>query len=108
MKARHVILSVLALVMVSGAGTAASAGGMCSAKGIPLHGKVKVVKHFGDLKVKVVRSFPDIKVKKVKNFPRRCGEWQFVNSFPDFTIQYVDSFPDITVQYVDNFPGMRR
>ena len=89
---------------------------MCSAgavtndgyyKGIKLCGKVKVVKNFADIKVQVVKSFPDLKVQKVSSFPDKIGQWQFVDSFPDFTIQYVDSFPDIKIQYVDSFPGVR-
>ena len=64
-------------------------------KGIRLAGKVKVVK-----------NFPDLKVKRVNNFPNKIGEWQFVDNFPDFTIQYVDNFPDIKIQFVDNFPGV--
>ena len=64
-------------------------------KGVRLAGKVKVVK-----------NFPDLKVKKVSNFPNKIGEWQFVENFPDFTIQFVDNFPDIKIQYVDNFPGV--
>ncbi len=75
-------------------------------KGIRLAGKVKVVKNFGDIKVQVVKNFPDLKVKKVSNFPNKIGEWQFVENFPDFTIQFVDNFPDIKIQYVDNFPGV--
>lgn len=70
-----------------------------------LHGKVKVVDSFPKYKVKVVDSFPDIKVQKVASFPDSPGKWQFVDSFPDFTIQYVDSFPDFTVKFVDSFPG---
>ena len=75
-------------------------------KGIRLAGKVKVVKSFPNIRVQVVKSFPDLKVKRVKSFPGKIGEWQFVDSFPDFTIQYVDSFPDIKIQFVDNFPGV--
>ncbi|MBQ9697254.1 MAG: hypothetical protein IJV46_01780 [Acidaminococcaceae bacterium] len=75
-------------------------------KGIRLAGKVKVVKNFANIKVQVVKNFPDLKVKKVSNFPDKIGEWQFVESFPDFTIQFVDNFPDIKIQYVDNFPGV--
>ena len=75
-------------------------------KGFRLAGKVKVVKNFANIKVQVVKNFPDIKVKRVKNFPNKVGEWQFVENFPDFTIQYVDNFPDIKVQFVDNFPGV--
>lgn len=78
----------------------------CRLKGIPLHGKVKVVQSFADFKVKVVQSFPDLKVKKVSSFPDNCGEWQFVESFPDFTVQFVESFPDFTIQFVESFPGM--
>jgi len=77
----------------------------CKCKGIPLHGKVKVVTAFADFKVQTVTAFPDIKVKKVTSFPDQCGEWQFVNAFPDFTIQYVTAFPDFTIQFVDAFPG---
>nr|WP_299447504.1 hypothetical protein [uncultured Phascolarctobacterium sp.] len=74
--------------------------------GIPLWGKVKVVEHNADIKVQVVKSFPDLKVKKVTSFPDSIGKWQFVTSFPDFTIQYVNSFPDIKIQFVDAFPGV--
>ena len=74
--------------------------------GITLCGKVKVVKSFADIKVQVVKSFPDLKVKRVNAFPDQIGEWQFVDSFPDFTIQFVDSFPDIKIQYVNSFPGV--
>ena len=75
--------------------------------GIKLCGKVKVVKSFADIKVQVVNSFPDLKVKRVSSFPDEIGEWQFVDSFPDFTIQFVDSFPDIKIQYVNSFPGVQ-
>ena len=78
---------------------------MC--KGQKLYGKVKVVRNFADFKVKRVSNFPDLKVKRVKNFPDRCGEWQFVDNFPDFTVQFVDNFPDFTIQYVNSFPGER-
>lgn len=78
----------------------------CALRGTPLHGKVKVVSRFGTFKVKVVSSFPDLKVERVASFPDRCGQWQLVDSFPDFTIQYVESFPDFTVQFVKRFPGV--
>jgi len=79
----------------------------CTYNGIPLKGKVKVVNSFADFKVQVVNSFPDIDVKTVNSFPNRCGEWQFVESFPDFTIQFVESFPDVKVKFVESFPRMR-
>ncbi|NJK33380.1 MAG: hypothetical protein HC927_13815 [Deltaproteobacteria bacterium] len=78
----------------------------CSFRGKRLFGKVKVVDSFPDIRVRAVASFPDLKVKKVDSFADECGEWQFVDSFPDFTIQYVDSFPDVEVAWVDSFPGL--
>lgn len=89
------------------AAPAAFAGNIsgCMCGGQKLYGKVKVVSHGADFKVKRVSSFPDLKVKRVRNFPDSCGEWQFVDSFPDFTVQFVDSFPDFTIQYVNSFPG---
>lgn len=78
----------------------------CTFRGKLLAGKVKVVDSFPDIRVKAVSSFPDLKVKKVSSFADACGEWQFVESFPDLKIQYVDSFPDIEIAWVDSFPGM--
>ena len=48
-----------------------------------------------------------VKVKRVTSFPDKIGEWQFVDAFPDFTIQFVDAFPDIKIQYVNSFPGVQ-
>ena len=98
-----VALSSLLLISVAQAGNLSG----CTYKGIPLQGKVKVVKSFPDIKVKVVKSFSDLKVKRVNSFPNQCGKWQFVDAFPDFKVQFVDAFPDITIQYVDAFPGVR-
>ena len=98
-----VALSSLSLISVAHAGNLSG----CTYKGIPLQGKVKIVKSFPDIKVKVVKSFPDVKVKRVSSFPNQCGQWQFVDAFPDFKVQFVDAFPDITIQYVDAFPGVR-
>ena len=77
----------------------------CSFRGIKLAGKVKVVDSFPDIRIKAVSRFPDLKVQKVKSFADDCGEWQMVDSFPDFKVQFVDSFPDIEVAWVDSFPG---
>ncbi|MBP9479456.1 MAG: hypothetical protein KBF12_12665 [Sebaldella sp.] len=78
----------------------------CTLNGVKLYGKVKVVKSFPDFKVKRVSSFENLKVETVKSFPSNCGKWQFVDSFPDFTIEYVDSFPDFTIKDVTSFPGV--
>jgi hypothetical protein len=78
----------------------------CTFRGIKLAGKVKVVDSFPDIRVKAVSRFPDVKVKRVESFADECGEWQFVESFPDFKIQYVESFPDVEVTWVESFPGL--
>lgn len=97
-------VAVLVAVLGLPAGAAELPG--CRWNGIPLWGKVKVVESFADVKVQVVTSFPDLKVKQVTAFPDRCGLWQVVESFPDFTVQFVESFPDVTVRFVESFPGV--
>lgn len=85
----------------------------CYVYGNLLAGKVQVVTSpFGSptdrvptYKVQIVNSFPDLKVKSVNSFPSKCGEWQFVSSFPKFKIRYVTSFPDFTIKMVSSFPG---
>ena len=78
----------------------------CSFGGIPLYGEVGIVERGGDISVEVVTSFPDLEVKPVESFPDDCGEWEFVESFPDFTINFVNSFPDLTIEFVESFPGV--
>ncbi|AMH07284.2 hypothetical protein HPS43_27565 [Achromobacter xylosoxidans] len=100
--------ALLACAMLGAAFTAQAGDidkGRCAYKGIPLHGKVKIVNAFPDIKVKVVDAFADIRVKKVSAFADGCGEWKIVDAFPDFKIQFVDAFPDVTVKWVDAFPG---
>ncbi len=79
----------------------------CRYKGVPLYGKVRIVKSFADIKVQYVESFPDLKVQYVTNFPAQCGEWQIVDNFEDFTIEIVDRFADIQVKKVNHFPGLQ-
>jgi acylphosphatase len=78
----------------------------CTYNGFSLHGKIKFVENFPDIKVQIVNNFPDLRVKLVENFPDNCGEWQVVENFPDIKVQIVENFPDIKVQYVENFPGL--
>lgn len=100
------ILALLCTAIATGSVTAGNVSRACTYKGIPLHGKVQIVRSFADIKVQRVRSFADLKVQSVRSFPDRCGQWQFVEAFPDFTIEFVDSFPDIKVQFVHSFPGV--
>ena len=105
MKTKLLCLMLLCLApsMVDAGG---AVGPDCSFKGKKLHGKVKVVTNFPDIKVKVVSNFADLHVKKVENFPDTCGKWKIVENFEDFKVQFVDNFPDIKIKYVDNFPGV--
>ena len=68
-----------------------------------MKGKVKVVDSFPDIRVKTVKSFPDLKVKQVKSFADDCGEWQFVDSFPDFDLllypQTVERTYGVSISY---------
>jgi hypothetical protein len=78
----------------------------CKCKNIELKGRVKVVTFGADLRIKVVESQPDLRVKKVARSAIECGEWHFVDSGEDFTIQFVNEFPDFTIKYVEVSPGM--
>ena len=70
-----------------------------------IRGHVQFVDNSADYKVKAVESSPDLRVQIVEYFPDAPGEWQVVDSFPDYKIQLVDSFPDFTIQYVNSLPG---
>lgn len=75
-------------------------------KTIPLHGKVKIVEHFPDIKVQIVEHFADVDVVIVQHSPDDCGEVQLVEHFPDVKVQIVEHFPDIKVRIVQAFPGV--
>lgn len=101
----HLALLLVPLCLAAGAARAARLEG-CALAGKALHGKVKIVDSFADFKVQIVTSFPDLRVRPVTSFPDACGKWQFVESFPDFTVTFIDSFPDFTIAYVNSFPGL--
>lgn len=78
----------------------------CTYKGIALHGRVQVVDYLADFDVQIVSFLPDLHVQEVSFLPTACGEWQFVDSMPDFTIRFVNALPDFTIQFVDYLPGL--
>lgn len=98
---------VAAIAAALGPATAAGKLKGCMLNGKQLFGKVQVVKSFPDFRVQVVENFADLNVQRVKSFPDSCGKWEWVNSFPDFTIEYVEAFPDFTIAFVESFPGER-
>ena len=102
MKSLFIVATLFLFAPVLYAGSLSS----CSLNGVNLYGKVKVVEHFATFKVKVVNHFEDLKVKEVAHFADKCGEWQFVNDFEDFSIEYVNAFEDFSIKMVDNFPGI--
>lgn len=75
-------------------------------KGIFLAGRVKVVEHFPDINVKIDNYFPDLYVRRVNSNPLEIGEWQFVDSFENFSIKFVEHFEDISIKFNDHFPGV--
>ncbi len=58
-------------------------------------------------KVEFVESFPDITVQIVESFPDL--KVKLVNSFPDDCgeWQIVESFPDVKVKIVESFPDIK-
>lgn len=78
----------------------------CTCKGIPLYGEVQVVNSNADFRVEVVNSFEDLRVEVVNSNALKCGEWIFVQSNPDFTIEFVPSNADFTITYVKTQPGI--
>lgn len=69
----------------------------CTVNGHYLKGRVQVVSAFGDVKIRSVGTGADLRVRIV-DLPLSCGEWKFVDSLPDFTVEYVDIGEDITVE----------
>lgn len=78
----------------------------CTFNGIPLYGNVEVVNSNADFRVQIVNSFENLMVEKVNSNALKCGEWIFVNSNADFTIEFVNSNPDFTIRYVETQPGI--
>ena len=114
-----VLLSVGALAPLSGTASASqSVNGKipkaCYYNGMFLAGKVQVVTtslgsptdRIPTFKVQRVSSFPDLKVKEKSSFATKCGEWQYVSSFPNFNVRFVNSFADFKVSFVSSFPGV--
>ena len=75
----------------------------CTFNGIPLFGRVQYVTNFADITVRET-PFPDLRVRE-GSFADSCGEWEIVDSFPDFTVEVVTSFEDFGIEY-SAFPGI--
>jgi len=75
----------------------------CTFKGIPLFGRVQYVTSFPDITVRET-PFPDLRVRE-GSFADNCGEWEIVESSPDFRVQIVKAFEDFGIEY-SSFPGI--
>lgn len=106
---KAILLGVLALLFVGNLSAEAEKLDKenCTWNDIPLHGKVEIKASGGDIKIQVKTNFPDLKVDVVSIWPDKCGEWQFVENWGDFSITFVDHWPDITIKFVENFPGIK-
>ena len=74
----------------------------------PLHGRIRVVDSFEDIRVRVVDSFEDVRIRIVDGFEGDCYRVRLVNGFEDVRVRIVDSFEDIRVKLVDNYEGISR
>jgi hypothetical protein len=72
-----------------------------------VYGRIQLVNALPDVQVKVVTALPDLRVKRVRALANEPGEWQIVDSLPDYKVQIVDTLPDFTIQWVDALPGTR-
>lgn len=73
-----------------------------------LHGKVKIVDSFEDIKVKIVDSFEDVDIKIVDAFEDSCGKVKIVEHFEDVKVKIVDNFEDIKIKIVEHFEGVKK
>jgi hypothetical protein len=71
----------------------------CKFNNILLAGRAKVVSAGGQLKVRVVPGVADFGVRTTDRASSKCGEWRFVSSQADFTVEIVDSGEDFTISF---------
>ncbi len=78
----------------------------CTFRGMQLSDKVQKVENYGDLKAEVVSYDADLEVDTNESYPSKCGEWKFVEDYPDFKVQFVSYGGDIKIRYVSYSPGV--
>ena len=80
----------------------------CDFQGKRLMGRVRVVESFPDFRVKLEddKKFAELHARRVTRKPEICGEWEFVDGMPDFTIAFVDYGEDFKIAWVENEPGI--
>lgn len=71
----------------------------CKFNGVTLTGRAKVVSAGGQIKVRVVPGVADFGVRTADRPGGKCGEWRFVSTQADFTVEIVDSGEDFTISF---------
>lgn len=71
----------------------------CKFNGVALSGRAKVVSAGGQIKVRVVPGVSDFGVRTADRATGKCGDWRFVSTQPDFTVEIVDSGEDFTISF---------
>ena len=71
----------------------------CKFNGVALTGRAKVVSAGGQIKVRVVPGVADFGVRTADRSTGKCGEWRFVSTQADFTVEIVDSGEDFTISF---------
>ncbi|CAB4840850.1 unannotated protein [freshwater metagenome] len=71
----------------------------CKFNGVALSGRAKVVSAGGQIKVRVVPGVADFGVRTADRSTGKCGEWRFVSTQADFTVEIVDSGEDFTISF---------
>lgn len=108
---RTAILAVCLLVSSAAAQSQGGVGGdyrPCEFQGHRLMGRVRVVDAFPDFRVKVEedKRKAELFVRRTDSEAEICGDWQFVDGMPDFTISFVDYGEDFKIAWVDKNPGI--
>jgi len=71
----------------------------CKFNNILLSGRAKVVSAGGQFKVRVVPGVADFGVRTADRSTGKCGDWRFVSTQADFTVEIVDSAEDFTISF---------
>ena len=71
----------------------------CKFNGVALSGRAKVVSAGGQIKVRVVPGVADFGVRTADRATGKCGDWRFVSTQADFTVEIVDSGEDFTISF---------
>jgi len=70
----------------------------CKCKGIPLHGRVRIVSARADFDVRIVSSNEDLFVDTTGYGNRGCGDWRIVSENWDFTVRFVSNSSDFKIR----------